>query len=155
MNGQQTNKTEKLIANTGTSLKKQGTSNSTDITDTDTAKASVLLLVKGAYDKYFEAAKSSDVLVWVSSRAEFEKSITTELADEWKNITVATVDPILCIQNMPASAYLKYSDVELDGDTATIVVTGVFNAGTQYASESPITVNVNTLTNKIASITCE
>lgn len=154
-NDQQTNKTEDSTTKTDIS-KTQNTSKSTVETETDTAKTNVLSIVSDAYDKYFEAMKSGSASVRASSRAEFEKSITTELANEWESATMVMVDPVLCIQNMPDSSYLKYGDVViLDDDTATIIVTGVFNAGTKYASERPISVSVNTLTNKIASITCE
>jgi competence protein ComGC len=150
---QETNKTKDSTIMIDTSQTKSS-GNSTNKTDTDNTKASVLFLVKSSYDKYFDAMKSSDASVWTSGRAEFEKSVATELTDKWGSATVVMVDPILCIQSIPNSSYLKYSDVTLNSNTATIVVTGVFNIGTQYASESPISVTVNTLTNKITSITC-
>jgi|GEM_PF-6024067 len=147
------NKVEDSKTKTDTS-KTQSTDNSTTETDTDITKVGVLLLIKGAYDKYFDAMKSSDASAWTSGRAEFEKNITTELADEWESATIVMVDPILCIQAIPVSSHLEYSDVTLNGNMANIVVTGVFNTGTQYASEKSVNVIVNTLTNKIASITC-
>lgn len=125
-NDRQTNKTEDSTTKTDIS-KTQNTSKSTVETETDTAKTNVLSIVSDAYDKYFEAMKSGSASVWASSRAEFEKSITTELADEWESATMVMVDPVLCIQDIPPdSSYLKYGDVViLDDDTATIIVTGV------------------------------